>query len=322
MKGLANKIKEAFDNIEAEPELVEATRQFLSDGRGKKIRYTFYPVFRMAMAAAWIFAAVVLGTGGYSWLKAPVSYVGIDVNPSIELALNRFDKVVSVKAYNAEGMEVLKGLSLKGKSYTDAIDIIVESKEMGVYLVKGAEIVFTVAAEGGRGSGLKSGVESCAGHLGQKSQSISVDMDAATNAHGYGISLGKYYAWQKLLQYGETVTVDDCKDMSMSELHGLISEHEREHQTEGHGDESHTEPEGHTQEDSYTEPESHTQEDRHAEPENHQQESHVQEQSQLEPQGQINQEHYAEEKNIEHEGSIKQESHKEKRYKKKSHRHK
>ena len=60
MKGLANKIKEAFDNIEAEPELVEATRQFLSDGRGKKIRYTFYPVFRMAMAAAWIFAAVVL----------------------------------------------------------------------------------------------------------------------------------------------------------------------------------------------------------------------------------------------------------------------
>ena len=233
MKGLANKIKEAFDNIEAEPELVEATRQFLSDGRGKKIRYTFYPVFRMAMAAAWIFAAVVLGTGGYSWLKAPVSYVGIDVNPSIELALNRFDKVVSVKAYNAEGMEVLKGLSLKGKSYTDAIDIIVESKEMGVYLVKGAEIVFTVAAEGGRGSGLKSGVESCAGHLGQKSQSISVDMDAATNAHGYGISLGKYYAWQKLLQYGETVTVDDCKDMSMSELHGLISEHEREHQTEG-----------------------------------------------------------------------------------------
>ena len=118
-------------------------------------------------------------------------------------------------------MEVLKGLSLKGKSYTDAIDIIVESKEMGVYLVKGAEIVFTVAAEGGRGSGLKSGVESCAGHLGQKSQSISVDMDAATNAHGYGISLGKYYAWQKLLQYGETVTVDDCKDMSMSELHGL-----------------------------------------------------------------------------------------------------
>lgn len=319
---MANKIKEAFDNIEAEPELVEATRQFLSDGRGKKIRYTFYPVFRMAMAAAWIFAAVVLGTGGYSWLKAPVSYVGIDVNPSIELALNRFDKVVSVKAYNAEGMEVLKGLSLKGKSYTDAIDIIVESKEMGVYLAKGAELVFTVAAEGGREDGLKSGVESCAGHLGQKSQSISVDMDAATNAHGYGISLGKYYAWQKPLQYGETVTVDDCKDMSMSELHGLISEHEREHQTEGHGDESHTEPEGHTQEDSYTEPESHTQEDRHAEPENHQQESHVQEQSQLEPQGQINQEHYAEEKNIEHEGSIKQESHKEKRYKKKSHRHK
>lgn len=310
MKGLANKIKEAFDNIEAEPELVEATRQFLSDGRGKKIRYTFYPVFRMAMAAAWIFAAVVLGTGGYSWLKAPVSYVGIDVNPSIELALNRFDKVVSVKAYNAEGMEVLKGLSLKGKSYTDAIDIIVESKEMGVYLVKGAEIVFTVAAEGGRGSGLKSGVESCAGHLGQKSQSISVDMDAATNAHGYGISLGKYYAWQKLLQYGETVTVDDCKDMSMSELHGLISEHEREHQTEGHGDESHTEPEGCTQEGS------------HAETESHPQESHMQEQSQLEPQGQINQEHHAEEKNIENEGSIKQESHKGNGHKKKSHRHK
>ena len=52
---------------------------------------------------------------GYSWVQRPVSYVSIDVNPSIELALNRFDRVVYAAAYNLEGEEILNGLSLKGK---------------------------------------------------------------------------------------------------------------------------------------------------------------------------------------------------------------
>lgn len=231
------------------------------------MRRTARPAFGKAVAAACMLLLLTTGIGGYLWSQEAVSYVSIDVNPSIELALNRFDRVVSVKAYNAEGVEVLKDLSLKGKGYTQAIGAIVESEAMGVYLSDGAELVFTVAATGNREDELKSGVESYADRSGHKSQSASVDMETVSQAHGCGISLGKYYAWQQLQQYDDTVTVDACKDMSMTQLHDLISEHEKEHGQEGGHEEEggHTEEEGHAKGQSFVEQEKHAEEESHFE---------------------------------------------------------
>ena len=250
MKKLANKIHDAFDSLRADPQLVASTKQFLSEERKKKQKTNRSPVFQKALAVVCLAFVLVAGIGGYTWIQAPVSYVGIDVNPSIELALNRFDKVVSVHAYNEEGEEILKSLQLKGKTYTEAIDTIVGSKEMKAYLKKRAELVFTVAADSRRESGLKSGVESCLDHMGYKSQSVSVDIGIVPQAHSLGLSLGKYYAWQQLIQYDDTVTADECKDMSISELHERIDEHEHggDHgQGSGHGDEADNE-QGHTDE--------------------------------------------------------------------------
>lgn len=257
---MANKIQDAFDNIQAEPHLIDSTRQFLSKEREKQMRRTSRPAARIALAAVCMIVILAAGAGGYTWSRIPVSYVGIDVNPSIELALNRLDQVLSVQAYNAEGEEVVNGLTLKGKSYTEAIALIIESESMGVYLADGAELVFTVAADSSRETKLKAGVERCAGHSQYKSQSASVDMDTVSKAHDNGISLGKYYAWQQLNQYDDTVTVDACKDMSMSQLHELISEHEKEHENgheerDSHSEEEHMESENHIEEDNHIEQE-------------------------------------------------------------------
>ena len=292
MKGLANKIQDAFDNIKAEPQLVESTKQFLSEKRREKGEPSRRLAFPKALAAVCIALLLGIGIGGYgySWVQAPVSYVAIDVNPSMELALNRFDKVVSVKAYNREGEEILRDLSLRGKRYTDAIDLIMASKAMEAYLTEKAELVFTVAADSSRESELKSGVEGCAGHSGHNSQSFSVDMEAAAKAHDSGLSLGKYYAWLQLLQYDDTVTVDDCRDMSMAEIHGLISEHEHdgEYEEESHEEEHQQEgeesyEEEHQQEGEESREEEHQQEEEESREEEHQQEdggSHVEEHSQ------------------------------------------
>lgn len=278
---MANKIRDAFDNVQAEPHLVESTKQFLSKERGKNIRRTPRPAVQIALAAVCIIVVLAAGAGGYTWSQIPVSYVGIDVNPSIELALNRFDKVVSVKAYNAEGEEVIKELALKGKSYTKAIDLIVESEGMGAYLAEGAELVFTVAADRSREMELKAGVERCAGHSQYKSQSASVDIDTVSEAHDNGISLGKYYAWRQLIQYDDTVTADACKDMSMSEIHDLISGHEKEHEnghegSDSHPEEDHVEPENHIEEDSHIEQEQYVEDGNHINQQNNiENENHI-----------------------------------------------
>lgn len=63
-----------------------------------------------------------------------MSDISIDVNPSIELALNCFDSVVNVLVYNNDGIEVLKELDLKGKSYKEAIDRVLDSQEFISYI--------------------------------------------------------------------------------------------------------------------------------------------------------------------------------------------
>ena len=276
---MANRIQDAFDNIKADSQLVESTKKFLSEKRRGKGVQPRRPAFLAALAAS-IALFLMMGIGGYTWVQAPVSYVAIDINPSMELALNRFDKVVSVKAYNAEGEEIIKGLPLKGKLYTDAIDLIMACKAMEAYLTEKADLVFTVAADNSREIALKSGVESCASHSGHNSQSFSVDMEAAAQAHGFGLSLGKYYAWLQLIQYDDTVTVDECRDMSMAEIHGLISEHEHggEHGEESHEeehmqDERESHEEGHMQDEG----ESHEEEHMQDEGEDYEGESHEEE---------------------------------------------
>ena len=52
-------------------------------------------------------------TGVYAYQK-PVSFVSLDINPSMELGVNVFDVVVSAKAYNNDGKKFWKILMLKG----------------------------------------------------------------------------------------------------------------------------------------------------------------------------------------------------------------
>ncbi|MDE6887838.1 MAG: hypothetical protein K2P45_04230 [Eubacterium sp.] len=244
---MANRIHDAFENVTADSETKEATRRFLAEKRRKKPNAFFAPPVRRVLAAVCVMAVVLLGVGGYagySWMLAPVSYVSIDVNPSVELVLNRIDRVVSTAAYNPEGEELLDGLSLRGKTYLQAIEQIAASDIIKKYLSSDEELVLTVAADGKKERVLTAGVERSCRHIGHGSRSVSVDLSVAEQAHGNGLSIGKYSAYLQLSQYDESVTVEECRHMSMAQIHSRIIEHEHggshqgesaEENTNGHG---------------------------------------------------------------------------------------
>lgn len=234
---MANKIQEAFDNIKADSLLKDSTKQFLTENRDRKITPWRRPVFRRALVAACaMLLLVIAGAGSYMWIQMPVSYVSIDVNPSIEFALNRLDEVASVRAYNDEGRRITEKLSLKGKKYMDAIDTLMESEDMKIYLTGQSELVFTVAADSSREKALRAGVESCSGHIGCNSSSYSADLSIVSEAHDHMVSVGRYNAYLELSRYDDSITVEDCQHMTMSEIHSRIEEH---HQDEGHHGGSH-----------------------------------------------------------------------------------
>lgn len=222
---MTNRIHNAFDSIKADERLKQSTKQYISAKHKEKAQFFHKPAFRRTAAAVCMICVLVLGIEGYLWIQTPVSYISIDVNPSIELALNRFNRVVSAEAYNEEAEEILKGLSLKWKNYTEAMEEIVDGKEMNVYLTDGSELVFTVATDGGQNEELTSEIEEYCGNTGRKCHSYNADADIVDEAHENGLSVGKYYAYLQLYQYDDTVTVDDCKGMSAAHIHGLAREH-------------------------------------------------------------------------------------------------
>ena len=64
---------------------------------------------RKKIALALAMGVILSSAGGaYAYAKAPVAYVSMDINPSVELGVNVFDNVVSVEAYNEDGKKNIR----------------------------------------------------------------------------------------------------------------------------------------------------------------------------------------------------------------------
>ena len=79
--------------------------------------------FGSSFAAA---AAVLLFTGGVCAYALPLSFVTIDVNPSLSMGVNAFNRVITAEGTNDDGSELLHGLSgeIMGKELPEAVDLV------------------------------------------------------------------------------------------------------------------------------------------------------------------------------------------------------
>lgn len=224
---MSDKIYRAFSQIEASPGLKESTRQYLQAERDRREVRPPYMLWMRAMVVICVSLLICAGVGVGYIAETPVSYVSIDVNPSIELTLNCFDRVIAAAAYNEDAEEILDSLKVKGKLYSDAIDLIVESEAMQPYLSGENILVLTVASNSGsKDSALLAGVEKCHSYSENGGHSYSADADLISEAHEHDMSFGKYAAYCVLSEYDDTITAEDCHDMSMYEIHSRIGEHE------------------------------------------------------------------------------------------------
>lgn len=99
-----------------------------------------------AVAAACLVALLAVGGVMYHrQYRCVETVIDIDVNPGIELSVNRAAKVLSAEAVNSDGRNVLKELKLKRKPLSEAVDIIFEEMVAQGYVVgEGNCILVTV----------------------------------------------------------------------------------------------------------------------------------------------------------------------------------
>ncbi len=220
-----DKIKTAFDAIQAEDTLKNNTVLYLHNEIQKRNRKKDRTVHRFVVAAASFAVLFVIGAVARYIYATPFAYVDIDVNPSIELTLNRFDKVIDVYAYNEDGESVLSGLTLEHETYSNALTVLMETISQKGYLESDGLVSVTLQTNDTyRETALIINAQACvANGMGANYQTARVDVfavnaDIRNQAYENNISPAKFLAIQELMEVDPTASIDGCRGHSISEL--------------------------------------------------------------------------------------------------------
>lgn len=218
-----DEIREEFDQVHATEQMKQSVSDYLVQKRRETSESTVR--FRMrSLAPVCALLLICIGIGNWYFWEMPVSYVSVDVNPSIELTLNRRNRVTDAKSRNKDGAKVLEHVQLEGKDYLEAVELLVESEAMQPYLTTDAELTVTVASL--KAEELLSGLENSVVATHYHGMCRSADMETVASAHDHGMSLGKYQMYQLLSQYGSGLSTEDCQNISMCRLRELLVQYE------------------------------------------------------------------------------------------------
>lgn len=190
----------------------------------KKIRVITSLRAKIALAACAVLIALGVGSGAYAY-QTPVAYVGIDINPSIELGVNYFDRVVSAEGVNADGQDILSETNVVGMSYEEALVSLNDSLTNKGYLTADAAVAVTVMCDDdSRCSNLEETSQRCFSSAGQGVHCSRATSTEHHEAHESGLGMGKYLAWRSLVDAGVDISADDVAHMTMSELRALAAQ--------------------------------------------------------------------------------------------------
>ncbi len=105
-------------------------------------------IFKKLAAAAAIFLFTLCSGYGAVSYYTPYAYVDIDINPSVELVLNRYLRVINVQSLNDDGARVVTNVSdIKNNTMDNAVGILLENAEKQKFIADDRKnvVVFTVS---------------------------------------------------------------------------------------------------------------------------------------------------------------------------------
>lgn len=171
----------------------------------------------------------LLMTGGGVWYyqyenRQIDSVIGIDVNPSVELSINRRERVLKAEALNEDGNQILSDMELKGVDLNVAVNAVVGAMVTHGYLddLDNAILVTVSNDSMTRASALRSSV---VGNIEKtleenQVQAVVYDQQAVENdeiedlAKQYKISYGKAYFLKELIEANPDLSMKDMEWLS------------------------------------------------------------------------------------------------------------
>lgn len=190
------------------------------------------------LAAAACLALVLVGGGGgyyyYTANNAVASLVSLDVNPSIQLEVNKNEKVLSATPMNDDGAEILADMDLKGTPADVAMYAIIGSLLQHGYVDELANSILITVEDDDQARGEKLQQELTAqadAALANAqvsgavlAQTLQHTEELSQKAQEYGISTGKAALIQAIVEgSNNTKTFEELVGLSINELNLLYT---------------------------------------------------------------------------------------------------
>ena len=216
-----NKIKDALSPIEAPERLLRMTKAHIRKETfdyGRSIARLKAHRRRLAAMAASL--ALIVGGAGI-WLS-PVTRIGLDINPSLEIRVNALDRVISLEGLNADGEALAAALDVSAMPYDEAMSRIMVSDELGAYLKAGSLLSITVS---GRGAEQTLNQVVCRAYaVADDDQVFYILADSSTvkAARELGLTVAQYEALTVLRKSDPEATPEQVRAMTMAEIRELI----------------------------------------------------------------------------------------------------
>ncbi len=188
------------------------------------------------LAVAGMFALILCSVLIYQLAKpsAVFAYVDIDINPSLELSIDKKANVVEVKALNSDAVALIKNLRFVNKSLTSAVRIIIEESQNKGYIHPGAKnavLISTSIKSGKSGSssvssdkvldGIVSELQKTdfsVGSVSVKPEVIKVDPAKRLEAVKNDISMGRYKLFEEISASDSAIDIQKAKTESISKI--------------------------------------------------------------------------------------------------------
>ncbi len=236
MKNTEKRIKNAFTAIT--PDLLDSVIRDSGNTKGTVIymkKQRRFPVAAISVAAALVLIlSGVLGIFTYFGNTAVASVVSIDVNPAVEIKLNKNEEVVSVTALNEDGEIIIGSMELNGVSVDVALNALVGSMIRNGYIdeLANSVLVSVDCEDKAKNDALREKLMDVVNSLiSTESASGSVitqkvdpdDKDAKLIAEQYGISLGKAQIVAALCKENASYDPASLAKLNINELTLLIT---------------------------------------------------------------------------------------------------
>lgn len=182
-------------------------------------------------------AALLLIVGaGFGWNTYQVNYavastVSLDVNPSVEITVNRKERVLDVNALNEDGKKILDGMDFEGSDIDVAVNAIIGSMVRKGYIndLSNSILVSVDSKDAAGGAALQKKLAAEVTSLLQTdsfsgaviSQTVNRDNELETLAEKYGISTGKAKLIQRIVAQNSRYNFEDLVSLTINELNLL-----------------------------------------------------------------------------------------------------